>query len=196
VRLIDTAWFYFNEEEIGNALKEVFDAGKVKREDVFIVTKLPPNSVRPGLVKKRFNESLKALQLSYIDLYLIHVPQGGSPGQKIDDPVVYDKISHLLPVWKEMEKLVDAGLVRSIGLSNCNSEQVGRVSRNARIPVAVNQVECHAHFQQKKLRKAMDKLGVRLMSYASLGSPGMKEMAFINLYTCVSSSLIRCTSWY
>ncbi len=71
-----------------------------------------------------------------------------------------------------MERLVDSGLCRAIGTSNLNSHQLERVSASARRPIAVNQVECNASFQQKKLRSTMARLGIQLMAYAPLGSPG------------------------
>jgi len=179
IRLIDTAYFYFNEEEIGQALTEIFKEGKVKREDLFIVTKLPHFAVRPKDIRRHFEESRRMLGLDYIDLYLIHFPNAmvlkeGQRGQDLDwgKEVIWDKTTDLVKCWKEMEKLVDDGLAKAIGLSNSNSEQLERVSKNARIPVAVNQVECHAYFQQKKLWQSMNKLGIRLMAYSPLGSPG------------------------
>ena len=79
-----------------------------------------------------------------------------------------------MALWREMEKLVDSGKVKSIGVSNFSSVQIEKISKIARIPIAVNQVECHAYFQQKKLRSTMDKWGIKVMAYAPLGSPGKK----------------------
>ena len=78
----------------------------------------------------------------------------------------------LISIWKEMEKTVDQGKVKSIGVSNFTSEQCKRVMDQARIPIAVNQVETHIYFQQRNLRRAMDKMGIKIMAYAPLGSPG------------------------
>ena len=75
-------------------------------------------------------------------------------------------------LWREMEKAVDLGKAKSIGVSNFSSLQVKRIMDVARIPIAVNQVECHVYFQQRNLKRAMDKLGVKIMAYAPLGSPG------------------------
>ncbi len=71
-----------------------------------------------------------------------------------------------------MEKLVFSGKCRAIGVSNFNSNQLERISKAAKVPIAVNQVECNAFFQQKKLRETMDKLNIKMMSYGPLGSPG------------------------
>ena len=99
------------------------------------------------------------------------------PIVRSDDPlqffkaVLKEEVDHI-GIWREMERLVDEGKLKSIGVSNFNSEQIERLNEAARIPIAVNQVECSPYFQQRKLRAAMDKLGIRMMAYASLGSTG------------------------
>ncbi len=86
--------------------------------------------------------------------------------------VELDKKMDLIGIWREMEKLVDSGKCRAIGVSNFNSGQLERISKVARIPIAANQVESHAYFQQRELRQTMEKLGIKLMAYGPLGSPG------------------------
>ena len=88
--------------------------------------------------------------------------------------VLKEEVDHV-GIWREMERLVDEGKLKSIGVSNFNSEQIERLNGAARIPIAVNQVECSPYFQQRKLRAAMDKLGIRMMAYASLGSTGRRK---------------------
>ncbi len=78
----------------------------------------------------------------------------------------------LVAIWREMEKLVEAGKCRALGVSNFGSSQLERISKIAKFPIAVNQVECNAYFQQKKLRETMEMLNIKLMAYAPLGSPG------------------------
>ena len=75
-------------------------------------------------------------------------------------------------MWREMEAAFDSGKAKSIGISNFNSEQTELIAAAARVPIAVNQVEAHAYWQQKNLRQTMDKLGIKIMAYAPLGSPG------------------------
>nr|CAD7569812.1 unnamed protein product [Timema californicum] len=173
-RHIDTAYVYKTEEAIGKSLKRWFDSGKIKREELFIVTKLPSFGNRAEDVEKYLKESLENLQMTYVDLYLIHQPIGNftkldSDGNRITDP----NTDHL-SIWKAMEAQVDAGRARSIGMSNFNARQVKRVWENARIKPANNQVELNAFFQQKELVAFCKALDVTICAYSPLGSPGMR----------------------
>jgi diketogulonate reductase-like aldo/keto reductase len=85
--------------------------------------------------------------------------------------VLKEEVDHV-GIWREMERLVDDGKLKSIGVSNFNSDQIEHLNDAARIPIAVNQVECSPYFQQRKLKASMEKLGIRMMAYASLGSIG------------------------
>ena len=105
--------------------------GKVKRQDLFIVTKLPIFALKPSAVRPTVEQSLKNLCIDYLDLYLIHSPMGIEFDFKKMAPIKNDKDEHILTldtdhigVWREMEKLVDEGKIRSIGVSNFNSLQV------------------------------------------------------------------------
>ena len=189
VRLIDTATVYFNEAAIGKILKKWMDAGKVKREDLFIVTKLP-SPTDPSAVRPTVEQSLKSLCIDYLDLYLIHTPMGIGFDFKKMAPMMNDegKVVTILDVdhigiWREMETLVDEGKIRSIGVSNFSSLQVANIMSKCRIPVAVNQCECSLYFQQKKLRENLAKMGVKLMAYGSLGSSGTNSSNLYNIYT-------------
>ena len=109
-RVIDTAERYRTEREVGEALQEVFEAGKIKREEVFIATKLWNNNHRPERVKPAFEASLKKLQLDYVDLYLIHTPFAFQPGDEQDPRdangnVIYDKGVSLLDTWRTLEEI-------------------------------------------------------------------------------------------
>ena len=84
----------------------------------------------------------------------------------------FERDTDLIGIWREMEALVDAGLARAIGVSNFNSRQLERLAEVARVPVAANQVEANLYFQQRRLRTTMDRLGIRMMAYGPLGSPG------------------------
>ena len=154
--------------------------GKVKRQDLFIVTKLPIFGLDPSMVRPTVEKSLKDLCIDYLDLYLIHNAMGiefdhkkGTPKQNAEGKYILKLETDHIGIWREMEKLVDEGKIRSIGVSNFNSLQVANIMKQCKIPVAVNQVECSLYFQQKKLRDNMAKMGIKLMAYGSLGSSGM-----------------------
>ncbi|CAG9810428.1 unnamed protein product [Chironomus riparius] len=175
-RMIDCAHCYGNEHEVGNALKEKITDGTVKRDDLFITTKLwntfhHPNSVRPA-----FEVSLKNLQLDYVDLYLIHWPMSyKEDGDKLfpldANGEFIDGGADFVDTWKAMEELVDSGLVRSIGVSNFNARMIDRVLKNSRITPVTNQVECHPYLNQQKLKAYCEARKILITAYSPLGSP-------------------------
>src|SRR5260370_39169320 len=119
-RQFDTAERYRNEKEVGEAMQKVFKAGKIKREDVFIATKLWNNNHRPERAKPAFEVSLKKLQLDYVDPHLIHTPFAFQPGDQQDPKdangnVIYDQGVTLLDTWRTLEGLVDEGKYKAIG---------------------------------------------------------------------------------
>ncbi|XP_030760215.1 1,5-anhydro-D-fructose reductase-like [Sitophilus oryzae] len=172
-RHIDTAHTYDNEHLIGKVLKKWFDSGKLRREDIFITTKLPPHGVHPDRVEKFLKESLEKLQLDYIDLYLIHFPVTTKTRLHVL-PLEVEPTDHLA-VWKKLEEQVDLGRVKNIGLSNFNQRQVARILEHSRIKPAANQVELHVYLQQPELVKFCLDNGVALVSYFSLGNPGIAK---------------------
>jgi aryl-alcohol dehydrogenase-like predicted oxidoreductase len=114
LRALDASERYRTEKEVGEAMKEVFAAGDVKREDVFVATKLWNTNHRPERVKPAFEASLRKLQLDYVDLYLIHTPFAFQPGDEQDPRdaggnVIYDQGVKLTDTWGALEKLVDEG---------------------------------------------------------------------------------------
>nr|CAD7447748.1 unnamed protein product [Timema bartmani] len=173
-RHIDTAYVYKTEEAIGKSLKRWFDSGKIKREELFIVTKLPSHGNRAEDVEKYLKQSLENLQMTYVDLYLIHQPVGKLPELDTDGKRGLDPNTDHLSIWKAMEAQVDAGRTRSIGLSNFNARQVKRVWENARIKPANNQVELNVFFQRKELVAFCKALDVTICAYSPLGAPGMR----------------------
>ncbi|KAF5305068.1 hypothetical protein FQA39_LY09330 [Lamprigera yunnana] len=176
-RHIDTAYAYENEKTIGKVINKWISDGKLKREDLFLTTKLPPTGVSPEGVRKFIKASLQNLQVDYVDLYLIHVPIGAkdidgnlypmTPEGEIDFDFTTDHVA----TWKEMEKLVDAGLAKAIGISNFNITQIKRILDNARIPPANLQIELHAYFQQKEMVNFCNKHNISVTCYSPLGSP-------------------------
>ncbi|CAB3396790.1 unnamed protein product [Caenorhabditis bovis] len=178
-RLIDTAFLYQNEHIIGEVLQEYISAGKIKREELFITTKLPFTAHAPGDVRKCVEQQLKALQLDYVDLYLIHCPcpfkhKEGSFLPEIDDGLfIVDETPHI-ETWREMEKLYHEKKLRALGISNFNAKQIQDLYDAAEVKPANLQVELHIYWPQFELRELCKKLNITVTAYAPLGSPGRK----------------------
>ncbi len=192
-RNIDTANDYNNEAEIGEAFKRCFDEGIVTRDELFVQSKLWNSNHRPDHVWPDLEQTLKDLQLDYVDMYMIHWPQAApstglqastrvngaiatnyreNPMFPLDDEGYYciDKDSHYVETWQTMEKLVDQGYCKSIGISNFNKTQVEEVVANARIPVSLLQNECHVYLQQKDLVDLCNFRGIKFQAFSPLGS--------------------------
>nr|XP_020010900.1 aldo-keto reductase family 1 member C1 homolog isoform X5 [Castor canadensis] len=153
-RHIDTAYLYNNEEEVGLAIRSKIADDTVKREDIFLTSKLWCNFHQPQLVQLSLEKSLRQLQLDYLDLYVIHFPVS----------------------LKAMEKCKDAGLVKSIGVSNFNCRQLEMILNKPGLkykPVC-NQVECHPYMNQSKLLDFCKSKGIVLVAYGSLGTQRVK----------------------
>src|ERR1700730_9424431 len=181
-RALDASERYRNEKEVGEALQEVFKAGKIKREDVFVATKVWNNNHRPERVKPAFEASLKRLQLDYADLYLIHTPFAFQPGDEQDPRdangnVIYDKGVTLLDTWRALEGLVDGGKCKAIGLSDVSLEQVKPIFKAAKTKPAVVHVESHPYLPEWDLLNYCKKNGIVLQAFAALGH-GMEPKLF------------------
>lgn len=174
-RHIDGAFFYQNEPEVGNGVRSKIAEGIIKREDIFITSKLWNTFHRPDLVVDACKMSLKNFGLDYMDLYLIHWPMGYEEESDLfplnpDGSVRYSEVDYI-DTWREMEKCVQLGLVKSIGVSNFNSVQLERLLKSCSIKPVVNQVECHPYLNQKKLIKLCSAHKIVVTAYSPLGSP-------------------------
>lgn len=182
-RHFDSAERYLNESEVGEALQAGFAAGNIAREDIFVTTKLWNTNHRPERVEPAFEASLKRLQLDYLDLYLIHTPFAFQPGDDQDPRdqngnVIYDPGVTLLDTWRAMERLVDGGKCRAIGLSDITLKDLIPLYEAARIKPAVVQVESHPYLPETELLEFCREKGIVFLAFAPLGHgmrPGLLE---------------------
>ncbi len=173
-RHLDCAERYRNEEAVGDAIRETFEAGTVQREELFVTTKLWNTNHRPERVKPAFDASLQRLQIDYADCYLVHTPFAFRPGDDQDPrdengQVIYDDGVTLADTWAAMEALVDDGRCRSIGLSDVTLEKVREIVAVARIKPAVVQVESHPYLPEWELLSFCQEHGIVLLAFAALG---------------------------
>ncbi|HEY6518010.1 MAG TPA: aldo/keto reductase [Roseiarcus sp.] len=173
-RHFDCAERYRNEDAIGEAMQEVFKAGPIRREDVFVTTKLWNTNHRPERVKAAFDSSRRRLQIDYVDCYIIHTPFAFQPGDEQDPrdergQVIYDSGVTLVDTWRALERLVDEGQCKSIGLSDVNLEKLREIVAAARIKPAVVQVESHPYLPEWDLLDFCREHGIVLLAFAALG---------------------------
>ena len=178
-RHFDCASVYGNEREIGYAFKRVLQ-GPVKREELWITSKLWNDKHSESDVIPSCRQSLKDLELSYLDLYLVHwpFPNFHPPGcgvtsrSKEAKPYIHGEF---MKSWRKMEELVELCLVRHLGTSNMTIPKLKLLLRDARIKPAVNEMELHPHFQQPELFEFVRSNGIVPVGYCPIGSPRRPE---------------------
>jgi len=173
-RHFDTAMGYGNEEAVGNAIR----ASGIPREEIFVTTKLPGEY--HDRVQEGFEASLKALDIGYIDLFLMHWPQAIRDGQKISP----DESPTFVETWLDMEKLVDTGKVKSLGVSNFSVQNLEKLLAKAKIVPADNQVELHPCHPDHELLEYSKSKGIHLTAYCPLGqyeSPFFEDPALLSI---------------
>ena len=158
-RHIDSAARYNNEEAVGRALKEWTQEHNVPRSEIFITSKLW--DADHSNAAQAIDDSLRKLQLDYIDMYLIHSPE---PGEE-----------SFLQAWKGLEAAVDAGKIRTIGVSNFDVEHLDALLRNCRIKPAVNQIESHPFFAHEVLRSQTIERGIQIEAYSPMAQGAALE---------------------
>ena len=172
-RHFDCAYIYKNEKEIGSAFEYAIRTGLVKREDLFITSKLWNSDHSPEQVEIAIRKSLRYLQLDYLDLYLIHWPiafkTGHEQANDIFDLVSLEEIP-LTSTWTAMEALQKKGLTKHIGVSNFNIPKLQLLLNNAQIKPEVNQIELHPYLQQTEIVNFCTQNGILLTAFSPLGS--------------------------
>ncbi|MBR4832502.1 MAG: aldo/keto reductase [Butyrivibrio sp.] len=177
-RMLDCASVYQNEDQIGKVLSELFSQGVVKREDLFITSKVWNDQHRE--VRKACEKSLQDLGLSYIDLYFVHwpFPNYHAPGCDGDSRNPDSKpfsIDEFMDTWKQMEELYDAGLVKAIGMSNMTVSKLESVLPLCRVKPAALEMECHPSFQQQELFEYATTHDIVPIGFCPIGSPSRPE---------------------
>jgi diketogulonate reductase-like aldo/keto reductase len=178
-RHFDCASVYRNEDRIGFALREIISGG-IPREQLWITSKLWNDKHAEADVIPSFRQSLADLQLDYLDMYLIHWPfpnfhpPGCDASSRSPDarPYIHE---NYMKTWRQLEKLVDLGLVRHIGTSNMTIPKLKLLLPDARIKPAVNEMEMHPHLQQTGLFEFVRAHGIAPIAYSPIGSPGRPE---------------------
>jgi diketogulonate reductase-like aldo/keto reductase len=173
-RHLDGAERYRNEDAVGDAIQDALKTGTLRREELFVTTKLWNSNHRPERVKPAFDGSRKRLRLDTIDCYLIHTPFAFKAGDEQDPRdaqgrVIYDEAITLTDTWRALERLVDEGSCRSIGLSDIKLEKLREIVAVARIKPAVVQVESHPYLPEWELLEFCKQHGIVVQAFAALG---------------------------
>ena len=160
VRMFDTAPAYFNEEAVGKGIAKAIAEGLVTREELFIVTKLWIQDTPKNMVRAAVMESMRKLQVQYLDLYLIHQPYGS-----------------YMESWPVMEQLVREGKLKNIGVCNFSKSKLEELQKTAEVKPAVNQIEIHPYYLHKDLREYMAEQNIAPMAWGPLseGQRGIFE---------------------
>jgi diketogulonate reductase-like aldo/keto reductase len=173
-RHLDAAERYRNEESVGAAIQQALQAGTLRRDELFVTTKLWNSNHRPERVKPAFDGSRRRLGIDHVDCYIIHTPFAFKPGDDQDPRdeqgrVVYDSGVTLVETWQAMERLVDEGHARSIGLSDITLEKLREVVAAARIKPSMVQVESHPYLPEWELLEFCREHGIVLQAFAAVG---------------------------
>ncbi|KAL3693028.1 hypothetical protein R1sor_006679 [Riccia sorocarpa] len=191
-RHFDTSAYYGTEALLGEVLKEAFENSDLKREDVFVTTKLWMGDCHKDGVLPALQKSLKTLQLECVDLYLIHWPlrvrKNGTKHKSVRDIQPEDFLPlDLVSTWHAMEKCRDLGLAKAIGVSNFSAKKLENLLPHVKYVPSVNQVEMHPTFRQSKLRDFCKRNGIQVIAWAPLAAPGV----FYGVRSVIESPVIK-----
>lgn len=182
-RHIDCAKCYGNEKSVGKALHDILSRGVVKREELWVTSKLWCTDHHPDHVEAACRQTLADLQLDYLDLYLIHHPtafvrEGNEMFPKeADGTAKIDRSISLIDTWRAMEHLVEIGLVKHIGVSNFTINMLERIrfAEGVKIQPYTNQCELHLYLQQEPLIHYMNQRGIIFTAYSPLGTNDWRQ---------------------
>lgn len=178
-RHLDCAWFYQNEGEVGDAVRDFLKENtSVKREDLFICTKVWPHLMKPDQIKWSFNNSLEKLKLDYIDLFLLHWPFAAEaddnhmPKLGADGKYIINKelTENLEPSWRAVEEIYRSGKAKAVGCSNWTIDGLKKLLSYAEVKPAVNQIEIHPFLPNEDLVKFCLEHDILPEAYSPLGS--------------------------
>jgi diketogulonate reductase-like aldo/keto reductase len=179
-RLFDCAEVYGNEDLIGKVFDDAFQSGLAKREDLFITSKLWNDHHAQGEPTKALKRSLENLKLSYVDAYFVHWPfpnyhAPGCDGDSRNPDSRPFSADEFLGVWRELERLYDQGLTRSLGMSNMTVSKLEAVLPHCRVKPSMIEMELHPSFQQEELFDYCVSKGIQVIGFCPLGSPNRPE---------------------
>jgi len=179
-RLFDCAAVYGNESQIGEVFARALDEGLVKREDLFVTSKVWNDMHGKGDVLLSCAQTLKDLQLDYIDMYFVHWPfpnyhAPGCDGDARNPDSTPFSPDAFMATWRQMERLVDMGLAKSIGMSNMTVTKLEAVLSQCRIMPAALEMELHPAFQQPELFDYCIAKGINPIGFCPIGSPTRPE---------------------
>ncbi|KAG6660253.1 hypothetical protein I3843_03G088200 [Carya illinoinensis] len=170
-RHFDTAKIYGSEPAVGNALIEAILHGRVEREDIFVTSKLWGSDHHDPV--SALKQTLQNMGMEYVDMYLVHWPVKLKPWACYAVPKEEDfEVLEMESTWAAMEKCLDMGLCRCIGVSNFSSKKIEHLLNFASVPPAVNQVEMHPMWRQSKLQETCTNHRIHVSAYSPLGGPG------------------------
>jgi alcohol dehydrogenase (NADP+) len=179
-RLFDCASVYGNEDLIGTVFEEALNSGTVKRDDLFVTSKVWNDMHGKGDVLLSLAKTLKDLRLDYVDAYFVHWPfpnyhAPGCDGDARNPDSVPFSADRFMATWNEMEKIADMGLAKTIGMSNMTISKLEAVLPRCRIKPSLIEMELHPSFQQEELFEYCVKRGICVIGYCPLGSPNRPE---------------------